>query len=422
MGRARRIERVARIHFCVSACTLALAIACRCTFAQPASVEVANPYANVDWRTFARYRADLHVHTLQSDGCHSVAEVVKAFHDVGFSILSITDHDIVAPNVCPLRGAATPALIDLGLFATEHTPYPDPRPATFPADTTWPWTSYGAPSPTELGMLGIEGAELTCTYHVNSFFSDYGVRPPCKGGVDIDVDAELLEVARRGGLAVLNHPDTNQPPEWFAKLYREHPGESFVGMEIASDDPAAADSYVRLWDQLLGELMPSRPIWGVGTSDIHTLMRMRFAFTVFLLHELTTDGVKDAMRRGQFYSVVKPSFVNLSRDRGIAFAGRAAYDGTYPEVRSIVVDRNAQRISIDASGYDEIVWISRRASSGGGAQPGAAWPSGEVVQRGPVFDYSAGDSTLSYVRAEVIRRSDDGPIRLLLNPFALTRR
>jgi hypothetical protein len=394
---------------------IALLAACGCSSARAEQVELNNPYEHVDWRTFSRYRADLHLHTLQSDGCHSLSEVVNAFHDAGFAILSITDHDIVEPNGCPLRDAATPAQIGFGLYATERTPYPDPRPPTFPADTTWPWSAYGAPSPSDLGMLGIEGAELTCTYHVNSFFSDYGVRPPCKSGVP--PDEELVEVARRGGLAVLNHPDTRQPPEWFARLYREHSADSFVGIEIAADDAATGDSYITLWDQLLGELMPSRPIWGFGTSDTHILAKTRFAFIVFLLSALTTDGVKDAMRRGQFYSVVQPRMLNLSRDRGVPFAGRAAYDGAYPELHSIVVDRGARRISIDAAGYDEIVWIS---SSGRNARAGAPWRSGEVVERGPVFNYSGGYS-ISYVRAEVIRHTGDGPVRLLLSPFALTR-
>jgi hypothetical protein len=151
------------------------------------------------------------------------------------------------------------------------------------------------------------------------------------------------------------------------------------------------------------------------------LVKTRFAFTVFLLHELTTDGVKDAMRRGQFYSVVQPRMLNLSRDRGLTFAGRATYDGTYPQVRSIVVDREARRITIDAAGYDEIVWIAR-STSDKGAQVGAPLPSGKVIQRGPVFDFSDRDSTSPYVRAEVIRHTDDGPVRLLLSPFALTRR
>jgi hypothetical protein len=405
----------------VSLCTLALLVCGGCSSDRPGRIDVGNPYEKVDWQTFSHYRADLHVHTLQSDGCHSVDEVVRAFHDAGFAILSITDHDAVVPNLCPLRDAATQAQIDFGLFATERTPYPDPRPPTFPADTTWPWSDYGAQSPADLRMLGIEGAELTCTYHVNSFFSGYGVPPPCNEASPA-LDEELLEVARRGGLAVLNHPDTRQPPEWFAKLYRDHSAQSFVGVEIAADEAATVDSYVTLWDQLLGELMPSRPIWGFGTSDMHLLVQTRFAFTVFVLDELTPEKVKEAMQRGQFYSVVQPRMLNLSRDRGLPYAGQAAYDGTYPQLRSIVVDRGAQKISIDARGYDEIVWISRPPSSERNAGAVTPWPSGEVVQRGPVFDFSDRDSTLPYVRAELIRHTDDGPIRLFINPFALTRR
>jgi len=53
-----------------------------------------------------------------------------------YIILSITDHDLVAPNSSPLRDAATQRQIDFGAFATERTPYPDPRPPTFPAETT----------------------------------------------------------------------------------------------------------------------------------------------------------------------------------------------------------------------------------------------------------------------------------------------
>jgi hypothetical protein len=120
--------------------------------------------------------------------------------------------------------------------------------------------------------------------------------------------------------------------------------------------------------------------------------------------------------------VRRTKMLNLSRDRGITFAGREAYDGKYPELRSVAVDRDARKITIDAAGYDEIVWISRRSPRDKGAAADAPWPSGEIVQRGPVFDLTRADSTLSYVRAEVIRHTDAGPVRLLLNPFALTRR
>ena len=38
----------------------------------------------------------------------------------------------------------------------------------------------------------------------------------------------------------------------------------------------------------------------------------------------------------------------------------------------------------------------------------------------PVFDYSNSDAELPYVRAELIRHTENGPIRVFLNPFART--
>jgi hypothetical protein len=144
---------------------------------------------------------------------------------------------------------------------------------------------------------------------------------------------------------------------------------------------------------------------------------------VLLLDELTNENAKAAMRSGRFYSVVGPQVLNLSKTRGDTHDGAAAYDGTYPALRSIVVDRVAGRISIDAGGYDEIVWISKPASNVPGAEANgaASWPAGQIVQRGPVFDFSRSDPTLPYVRAELVRQTDAGPVRLFTNPFGLKR-
>ena len=404
-----------RICLRASLSTLAVAAACSgCLSDAAAQIQLGNPYEKVNWQTFS-----LHVHTLQSDGCHLLDEVVRAYQQAGFSILSITDHDAAPPNRCPTRDIARPAAIAAGAFAERPTPYPDPAPGSFSANTTWPWSDFGAPSPSDLGMLGIEGGELTCGFHVSSFFNDYGVPPPCSDDAPA-LDEQLLEVARRGGLASLNHPfRVNESLGWYVNFYREHSVDYLVGLELAGDGPADVDYSVALWDQLLSHLMPSRPLWGFGTSDTHLLVRTRFAFTVFLLDKLTTENVKEAMRSGQFYSVVGPRIVNLSRERGQGYDGQTAYDRTYPELRSIAVDRHAGEISIDAAGYDEIVWISQRPWSEPRGDDAGSWPSGEVVQRGPAFDYSDSDATLPYVRAELIRHTDNGPIRLFINPFAV---
>lgn len=369
----------------------------------------ANPYERVDWTTFSHYRADLHVHTIQSDGCHHPEEVIRVYQDAGFAILSITDHDTVSPNLCPTRDNAWPEALAAGVFTDRHSSYPDPRPANFPANTTWPWSEFGSRPPAELNLVGIEGSELTCGHHRNSFFNNYGVQPPCT----TSINDQLHEVARRDGLIFINHPEPRFR-EWYRELYRYHSANYLVGMELSRDVEQAS----ALWDQLLGDLMPSRPIWGFATSDMHLFRETRFAFTVFLLKEPTVEGVKEAMQAGQFYSVVGPGTMDLRE------SGRAAYDGTYPELRSISVDRDAAEISIDAAMYDEIVWLSKPASGRLSIDPenGLSWPPGEIVQRGPVFNYAGrypDDTPLSYVRAELIRHSENGPTRLLLNPFSL---
>jgi hypothetical protein len=358
-----------------------------------AQTRAVNPYEDVNWARVSHYRADLHVHTVQSDGCALVEDVVRRYHETGFSILSITDHDSVAPNGC-------------AEFTGKASPYPDPKPANFPADTTWPWKDYGAPSPAELNMLGIEGVELTCGSHRNVFFVDYGVTPDCVP----TINEQFGDVARLGGLAVINHPEPRFK-EWYREMFRDHSADYLVGMEISQN----VEPSLVVWDQLLGELMPERPVWGFATSDMHLLTQTPFAFTVFLLDELTENAFKEAMRAGQFYAVVGPAELNLRE------AGPDAYEGTYPELRSITVDRDSGEISIDAANYDEIVWITGKPDWRYKLDPvtGITWPAGAVVQRGAVYRYSQSAPVLPYVRAEVIRHSENGPIRAFLNPFSL---
>jgi hypothetical protein len=222
----------------------------------------------------------------------------------------------------------------------------------------------------------------------------------------------------------LNHPGSSAKQdglEWVTALYGNPFNDHLVGMELSGD----RDLNVALWDQLLADFMPRRPIWGFGTSDMHLLVGTQFAFTVFLLDGLTEENVKEAMRTGQFYAVTGPGSNNLSRDRRQdVFAPRAIYDGTYPALRAIVVNEEAAEISIEADGYDEILWLSKPLTTeppSTDADGATSWPAARIVARGPVFNYGDSDAT-SYVRAELLHHTEAGPVRVFLNPFALVRR
>ena len=50
-----------------------------------------NPYAGANWSTDTWAKANVHTHTTNSDGKMSPADVVNAYRDRGYKILSITD-------------------------------------------------------------------------------------------------------------------------------------------------------------------------------------------------------------------------------------------------------------------------------------------------------------------------------------------
>ncbi|SKB27570.1 hypothetical protein SAMN05660226_00280 [Parapedobacter luteus] len=386
---------------------------------------VVNPYGNVNWQTFEKHHAALHVHSLQSDGFHKVKDVIDTFRQAGFTILSITDHDWNWPNEriswkhLPVEAA---------------TPYPIGRlPKNFPANPTWPWTNYGSSTPEELGMIGIQGNELTFRHHINSYFSDYGVYydktgPEAPyGGITDDEGREVWEddmirgVREKGGLTVLNHPGElethswwlRRPVEWYVERFTSNPADGLVGIEVTNNDDEREKFDIGLWDQLLARLMPDRPVWGFGGNDMHAFDHVNYTFTVFLIDEFTTEAVRDAMERGQFYFCKAPGRTDVRQ-----------YDfNAFPTIDNIGIDQRNNTITITASNYDKINWISvpetleMLADYKTSNEP---WALGNIVHEGSTLDLNSNPGIRNYVRAELIRIDGDNVYRTFTNPFGIS--
>lgn len=370
---------------------------------------VLNPYAGVDWDRFEHHMAALHTHTLQSDGHHRLEEVVAAYKNAGFTILAVTDHDTHAPNVHVARG---------NVPQDQASPYPaDPKPATFPANPTWPWTAFGAPAPADLGMIGIESNELSDRHHMNSLYNDYGVLKR-----DKDEDEQLFEVKARNGLAFLNHPGISanwwkrQPVEWYAERFRKHGPEYLVGIEVTNCGTPTEKYDEGLWDQLLARFMPERPIWGFGTDDMHQLGSARESHSVFVVDSLNDASVRAAMEKGRFY-FCKSSRRNDLRNR------RPAVE-LFPQLGAIRVDEAAGVITIEGSNYDTIRWISAPESLEAKDDYNTSnepWPLGRVVHEGETLNYRETPGLKAFVRVELQREEGGEVFRTFTNPFGLSR-
>ena len=363
------------------------------------------------------------MHTIQSDGRQCVNEVVRAYHQAKYTILSITDHDWNRPKA--------------------DNPYPkEPWPANYPANPTWPWADYAAPAPESLGMVGIEGNELTYRHHINSFYSDYGVwyertgsRAPYGGIVDADgraiwEDDQLVAIKDKGGLAILNHPGIpddrawweRKSLDWYVERYRRHSPDYLVGIEVTNCDRMYEGYDEALWDQLLARFMPERPIWGFGTDDMHDLRNARHSYSVFFLPELNDAAVRRAMEAGQFCCFKANTADGTER---IDYTQEGAGAEACPMIESIELDEAAGKITITASECDEIRWISAPASLDSVEDYRTSnhpWPPGQLVHVGPSLDFRRTPNIRRYVRVELHRTKDGRLLRTLTNPFGIAGR
>ncbi len=116
------------------------------TYSQPfglAGDVIYNPYDAVNWDLWDHYKANFHTHTTESDGEESPAKVIDRYHEAGYKILAITDHNM----------------------------------------NTWPWSHWIDHEPETpsrsaeyypgLDMLAVSGNEPSLSHHFNTFFTPY---------------------------------------------------------------------------------------------------------------------------------------------------------------------------------------------------------------------------------------------------------
>lgn len=188
-------------------------------------------------------------------------------------------------------------------------------------------------------------------------------------------------------------------PDWaidyYAELYMRHP--ELIGQEFLNGTRSHIREYPmdrELWDGVLTQLMPDRPVWGFSVDDLHNTGHLARDWVTVYATGLATAPVREAVEGGVFSA----STIRLHGGADL----HAAYAAT-PVIDSITHDPQAGTITIAASvegrplREDECQWIA----------------NGEVVHNGLTINYRTNDGIRSYVRAELT-----GPQgKTFTNPF-----
>ena len=267
---------------------------------QPSLWQIDNPYSEVEWNEYGRYKANLHTHTSVGGTDSAPDSVVAGYRSLGYSVLTLSDHDTDGPT-----------------------------------QTTWPWSDFMSDSVYQ-GIVAIQGNEISRKHHIGSHFNDYG------DSTATSEDTILTEIGKRGGLAIFHHPGRyKKGVTWYADKYRRY--DHLIGQEVFNKRNRYPQDRAN-WDSVLTVLMPERPVWGIASDDMHDPdSDMGNSWVILLLPQLNEKEVKAALAGGTSFFANAPQKVN---------------GPDIPEIQSITVDDDAAAIILETTGYDSVLWIS----------------------------------------------------------------
>ena len=343
---------------------------------------VTNPYETVDWDAWHHYRAQLHTHTLYSDGEMNVTDVVEEYYRQGYDILAITDHGVVGKG-WNVKSEMIPVVSFNSLIKPfDIKPMSDER----YAEITTGADRDGRP------MLdvkqGIEMNALTVRKnHVNGYFCGWG-----QGwlGIEEDFETSIAETEKAGGISVINHPgdyiyasvDVNRVYDWnnlkvFTDSLLAHP--SCVGVEAFNCWDTVDRENRLLWDRLLMFCIPrGRNVFAFSNDDSHYLSQIGVTAEIFMMPELTVEALRTAMETGTLFACSRVARKEMGND----FEG----NGNFAVVNRIDVDEANDVITVSAENYDAIEWVA----------------DGEVIATGPSIDLREhADEIGAYVRFQI---------------------
>ena len=323
-----------------------------------------NPYEEIDWATINQYKSNFHTHTTQSNDAideFTTANVVDKYHAAGYKILALTDHD--------------------------YNPYPW---QLFPQYMS----SVPARDPEALGMLAVPGNELSKDNtnswsertggqfnHHNDFFTGR------QGQEFASLQESYAYTYALGGMQIINHPgqywsidntysETQKDgPGWHATNFQTFP--SLVGLEVYNQGNRRPNDRI-LWDQILQRTMPGRNVFGYSGDDTHNNEQLFRNYNYMLMEDLTTEELKDAMRKGESYFCYEP---------------KGSGEGKAPRISAITVNEQSKTITINANGLVHWIYATDKTSSA------ASSARSTVVGIGNTFCYDGYQG--SYVRAYI---------------------
>ncbi len=290
------------------------------------------------------YKANLHTHTVVSDGRHTPEEIKEIYKAHGYAVVAFTDHDVMVSHeeLCDEDFLAitsyevetnsdAPGGSFLGV-KTYHLNFyaKDPRE-----------TRYVCPNPAYC-FSGAPAYAAQQDYYKGDYVRRYSVEGQ---------NEMIAEAKRLGYLVSYNHPD------WSLQHYEDYAGlEGFHALEVYNTGCVVEGYLLDKSDHVLDEyLNMGKRVYPIATDDCHGDHDLCGGWVRFKAPALTYDAIMTAYERGDFYASWGPELESLVLEDGILKV-TCAPGSSGASVRCAEVHTGLRwtRIATDESGLNSV--------------------------------------------------------------------
>jgi hypothetical protein len=247
------------------------------------------------------FKTNLHTHTNVSDGKLTPTEIKKAYKDLGYQVLSITDHNVIVdysnmnePDFLFLTGievefnhpkyvsGSDRPVYHLNLIAKRH-------------DNLW--------APGKITHKFPNAAPFEEIMQCENMDMSYNPEA---------VNAMIARANEKGFLVTYNHPT------WSCQSYPDYaPLKNVWGMEVRNSECCSLgnnDNNERVFKDLLN--LGNR-ILPLGSDDTHKREAIGGAWIMVGAEKLTYESVIEALEKGDLYMSCGPEILGLTMDENV---------------------------------------------------------------------------------------------------------
>lgn len=285
---------------------LLLSVIPQTLYSQNSENRFVSPYSALNWSEIGHFDAMFHVHPGLGAEQYDPHETIDRYHEEGFKILAFSPHDYDIPDEYIKNSYPWTKLSEVyeTIKDVENPTEDDQTYAEFANNP------YENRDPVELGMVSIQGSEISGNHHLVSLFNDLTKTPTN--------ELETFEVIEeRGGIAYFAHPGRyidrwGVTAFWYADLYLRTNPDVLIGQSIYNRiDNHPGDR--AFYDKIVHILGADRPVWLVGEDDMHHEGTLAWNRNVILLEDFdpgsmypdiqdgSAPAVKQALIDGHFY-------------------------------------------------------------------------------------------------------------------------